>query len=141
MKVWPLVSRTLAVMVTGVLAVTSMTAHAQGSAQRGGTLVMVVQPEPPTLAAYQSTAGPVGQVSTKVFEGLLEYSFELKPIPSLAQSWAVSPDGMTVTFKLLPAVKFHDGKPFTSEDVKFTVMEVLNSDLVSTHGGKRPRHC
>ena len=125
MKVWPLVSRTLAVMATGVLAVTSMTAHAQGSAQRGGTLVMVVQPEPPTLAAYQSTAGPVGQVSTKVFEGLLEYSFELKPIPSLAQSWAVSPDGMTVTFKLLPGVKFHDGKPFTSEDVKFTVLEVL----------------
>ncbi|HET9764077.1 MAG TPA: hypothetical protein VFR50_11195, partial [Casimicrobiaceae bacterium] len=35
--------------------------HAQGTPQRGGTLVMVVQPEPPTLASYQSTAGPIGQ--------------------------------------------------------------------------------
>jgi len=98
---------------------------AQGTPQKGGTLVMVVQPEPPTLAAYQSTAGPVGQVATKVYEGLLEYSFDLKPMPSLAQSWTVAPDGKTVTFKLTPNVKFHDGKPFTSADVQFTVMDVL----------------
>jgi peptide/nickel transport system substrate-binding protein len=95
------------------------------SPQKGGTLVIVVQPEPPTLASYQSTAGPVGQVATKVYEGLLEYDFQLKPTPSLAQSWTVSADGKTVTFKLLPGVKFHDGKPFTSEDVQFSVMEVL----------------
>ena len=100
-------------------------AFAQGTPQKGGTLVMVVQPEPPTLAAYQSTAGPVGQVTTKVYEGLLEYDFSLRPIPSLAASWAVSPDGKTITFKLQPGVKFHDGKPFTSADVQFSVMDVL----------------
>lgn len=101
------------------------TAAAQGTPQKGGTLVIAVQPEPPTLAAYQSTAGPVGQVATKVYEGLLEYDFDLKPIPSLAQSWTISPDGKSVTFKLLPNVKFHDGKPFTSADVEFSVMQVL----------------
>lgn len=93
--------------------------------QKGGTLVMVVQPEPPTLAAYSSTSGPIGQVTTKVFEGLLDYDQNLQPIPCLAKSWTVSPDGKTVTFKLQEGVKFHDGKPFTSEDVKFTVMDVL----------------
>jgi peptide/nickel transport system substrate-binding protein len=93
--------------------------------QRGGTLVMVVQPEPPTLASYQSTAGPIGQVATKVYEGLLEYDFNLRPIPGLAQSWTVSADGKTITFKLQQGVKFHDGKPFTSADVKFSVLEVL----------------
>lgn len=98
---------------------------AQATPQKGGTLVMVVQPEPPTLAAYQSTSGPVGQVATKVYEGLLEYDFQLRPQPSLAQSWTVAPDGRTITFKLLPNVKFHDGKPFTSADVQFTVMDVL----------------
>ncbi len=103
----------------------STPAVAQGTPQKGGTLVMVVQPEPPTLAAYQSTAGPVGQVTTKIFEGLLEYDFSLKPVPSLAQSWTVSPDGKTVTFKLTPNVKFHDGKPFTSADVQFSVMDAL----------------
>jgi peptide/nickel transport system substrate-binding protein len=100
--------------------------HAQQARpQRGGTLVMVVQPEPPTLASYQSTAGPIGQVATKVYEGLLEYDFNLRPIPGLAQSWTVSPDGKTITFKLQPGVKFHDGQLFTSADVKFSVLDVL----------------
>lgn len=93
--------------------------------QQGGTLVMVVQPEPPTLASFLSTAGPVGQVATKVYEGLLEYDFKLNPQPGLAKSWTVSPDGKTITFKLQENVTFHDGKPFTSADVKFTVLEVL----------------
>lgn len=98
---------------------------AQANPQRGGTLVIAVQPEPPTLAAYQTTSSPVGQVATKVYEGLLEYDFQLRPQPGLAQSWTVAPDGRTITFKLVPNVKFHDGKPFSSADVQFTVMEVL----------------
>jgi len=93
--------------------------------QRGGTLVMVVQPEPPTLASYQSTSGPIGQVATKVYEGLLEYDFDLRPVPGLAKSWTVAPDGKTITFKLQEGVKFHDGHAFTSEDVKFSVLDVL----------------
>lgn len=93
--------------------------------KRGGTLIMLVQPEPPTLAGYQSTSGPIGQVTSKIYEGLLEYDFNLKPIPGLAESWTVSPDGKTVTFKLQKNAKFHDGKPFTSADVKFSVLEVL----------------
>ncbi len=117
--------RGLALAAAALVLTFSSPAMAQGSPQKGGTLVIVVQPEPPTLASYQSTAGPVGQVATKVYEGLLEYDFQLKPIPSLAQSWTVSPDGKTITFKLVPGVKFHDGKPFTSADVQFSVMEVL----------------
>lgn len=95
--------------------------------ERGGTLVMIVQPEPPTLASYASTSGPVGQVATKVFDGLLEYNFDLEPQPSLAESWSVSEDGKKITFKLRRGVTFHDGKPFTSEDVKFSIMDVLKN--------------
>ena len=118
-------SQWLACAAVALLSFGSGSAFAQGTPQSGGTLVMVVQPEPPTLAAYQSTSGPIGQVSTKVYEGLLEYDFSLKPQPGLAQSWTVSPDGKTITFKLQPNVKFHDGQPFTSADVQFTVMDVL----------------
>jgi len=100
-------------------------AAAEPAPRKGGTLVMLVQPEPPTLASYQSTSGPVGQVAAKVFDGLLEYDFDLKPQPGLAQSWTVSPDGKTVEFKLREGVKWHDGKPVTSEDIRFTVMDVL----------------
>ena len=119
------VARSLAVAVGIIAALVPAASLAQGTPQRGGTLVMVVQPEPPTLASYQSTSGPIGQVATKVYEGLLQYDFNLRPVPGLAQSWTVSPDGKTITFKLQQGVKFHDGKPFTSEDVKFSILDVL----------------
>lgn len=125
MSIVKLINRSLLFAVSLFLAIAAPCAVAQGVPQAGGTLVMVVQPEPPTLGSYVSTSGPVGQVATKVYEGLLEYDFNLKPIPSLAQSWAVSPDGRTVTFKLQSGVKFHDGRPFTSADVQFTIMDVL----------------
>ena len=92
--------------------------------KQGGTLVMIVQPEPPTLASYLSTSGPIGMIAAKVFDGLLEYDTELQPQPSLAESWEVSPDGKTVTFKLREGVVFHDGQPLTSADVQFSIMDV-----------------
>lgn len=109
-----------AVAVAGLLLVP--TAMAQ---EQGGTLVMIVQPEPPTLASYLSTSGPVGQVTTKIFDGLLEYDFELQPQPSLAESWTISDDGKTITFNLRQGVTFHDGEPLTSADVKFSILEAL----------------
>ncbi len=118
-------AHSLAVAAGIIAALVPAASLAQGTPQRGGTLVMVVQPEPPTLASYQSTSGPIGQVTTKVYEGLLQYDFNLRPVPGLAQSWTVSPDGKTITFKLQQGVKFHDGKPFTSEDVKFSILDVL----------------
>jgi peptide/nickel transport system substrate-binding protein len=60
-----------------------------------------------------------------MFESLLTYDFKLNPQPSLAESWTVSPDGLTYTFKLRHNVKWHDGKPFTADDVVFTFSEYL----------------
>ncbi len=110
------------VLTAAVLLAAGGVADAQ---KRGGTLVMLIQPEPPTLASYLSTSGPIGQVSAKVYDGLLEYDFDLHPQPSLAESWKVSDDGRTIAFRLRSGVRFHDGKPFTSADVKFSVLEVL----------------
>ena len=109
-----------------LLAMASVLIAPHAAAQkRGGTLVMIVQPEPPSLASYQNTSAPIGQVSAKIYDGLLEYDFKFNPQPSLAKSWTVSPDGRTITFKLQEGVKFHDGKPLTSADVQFTFMNVL----------------
>lgn len=99
----------------------------------GGTLVMIVLPEPPTLASYISTSGPIGQVTTKIYDGLLEYDFDLNPLPSLAKSWETSEDGKTITFNLRDDVKFHNGTPFTSADVKYSILDVLKK--VHARGG------
>jgi hypothetical protein len=91
---------------------------------RGGTLTMVVQPEPPILVSATNSAGPIGVVSTKILEGLLSYDFDMNPRPVLAQTWKVSPDGKTITFNLRKGVKWHDGRDFTAADVQFSAMKV-----------------
>lgn len=59
---------------------------------------------------------------TTYFEPLVVYDAKLERVaPALATSWQVSADKKTYTFKLAPDAKWHDGKPFTSADVKFTL--------------------
>ena len=108
--------------VAAAVAFGALAAHAQNS---GGTLSFLVQPEPPTLASYVSTSGPIGLVMPKVYEGLFDYANDGSMVPILAESYDMSADGKTVTFNLRKGVKWHDGKPFTSADVQFTIMDVL----------------
>lgn len=93
--------------------------------ESGGTMVMVVQPEPPNLAPYLSTSGPIGQVAAKMYEGLITVGDDFEIKPGLAKSWEVSEDGLTITFHLQEGVTWHDGEPFTSADVQFGIMNVL----------------
>ena len=103
----------------------ALSAGAALAQKSGGTLVYIVQPEPPSMASYLSTSGPIGLVAPKIYEGLLDYDNDLNILPGLAASHEVSADGKTVKFNLQQGVTWHDGKPFTSADVQFTVMEVL----------------
>jgi peptide/nickel transport system substrate-binding protein len=113
-------------IVGGAAAVALALGGAAAMAQQaGGTMVKIVQPEPPSLASYLSTSGPIGLVAPKIYEGLFDYDTDLNIVPALAESYEVSEDGKTVTFTLRQGVTWHDGEPFTSEDVQFTVMEVL----------------
>jgi peptide/nickel transport system substrate-binding protein len=92
--------------------------------RRGGVLTAIVTPEPVTLTAAANTAAPTGFVSGNVFDGLLEYGPDLKPRPSLAERWTVAEDGLSITFHLRRSVTWHDGTPFTSADVKWTLENV-----------------
>jgi peptide/nickel transport system substrate-binding protein len=87
----------------------------------GGVINAVIQPEPPGLMLAMIQNGPTQMVSGNIFEGLLRYSPKLEPLPGLAQSWTVSEDAKVYTFKLKPDVTWHDGKPFTSADVLFSI--------------------
>jgi peptide/nickel transport system substrate-binding protein len=92
-----------------------------GTPQDGGTLNVVIQPEPPSLMLGIVQNGPTQMVGGDIYESLMWYDFDLKPHPLLAESWEISEDGKTYTFKLREGVTFHDGTPFTSADVKFSM--------------------
>ena len=117
--------KTSGVIAVGATFASFLPSNVVKASKRGGTLSMLVQPEVPTLASYLSTSMPVGQTASKIYDGLLEYNFDLSPRPCLAESWNVSPDGLTITFNIRKGVKFHDGHPMTSEDVRYSIMEVL----------------
>lgn len=106
-------------------------AHAQAPVN-GGTLNLIVQPEPPTINLGVNKLGPVSFVGSKLYEGLITLSPKLEPIPMLAESWTTSPDGLVYTFKLRKNVKWHDGKPFTAEDVLFSFQKFLPATFART---------
>jgi peptide/nickel transport system substrate-binding protein len=91
---------------------------------RGGNLVVGLLTEPDVLTSAITSSGPAQSVSTKIFDGLLSYDFDDNPKPQLATAWSISPDGLEIRFDLRPNVLWHDGTPFTADDVAFSVLEV-----------------
>ncbi len=92
--------------------------------QKGGSLIIAQSPEPPVLTSALTTAGPTQWVSAKIFDGLLRYGPNLELLPGLATRWQQSPDHLSLKFDLRPNVRWHDGQPFTSADVAFSLLEV-----------------
>lgn len=111
-------------VVSAMFATAAIPVSAADAPKQGGTLTTIVQPEPVTLTPAANTAQPTQYVAANIFDGLVYYDLDLKPQPSLAQSWTVAPDGLTITFNLRKGVKWHDGKPFSSADVKWSLENV-----------------
>lgn len=104
----------------------ALMAAAPALAQKaGGTVHVVVQPEPPLLMQALSQNGPTNMVAGNIYESLLRYDEKLNPQPSLAKSWEISPDAKVYTFKLQEGVKWHDGKAFSADDVVFSLDKFL----------------
>ncbi len=92
---------------------------------RGGTAVIAIDTDPDTLNLGLSTAYAVGDVCAKIYNALVWIDKDFNIKPSLAESWTISPDALVYTFKLRSGVTWHDGKPFSSADVKYTFEEIL----------------
>ena len=100
---------------------------AGGTSKRGGqmTLALISDPtfNPFTWVGQFSTimaAKPVWSTLTKYEPGTM------RTVPDLATGWEPAPDGLSWTFKLRQGVKWHDGKPFSAADVKFTLENIVN---------------
>lgn len=88
------------------------------------TLIYAQDVEPAGLNVGLNSAASLTFTASKIFDGLLSYDLEGKPVPSLASGWDISPDGLTYRFTLRPDVKWHDGTAFTAEDVAFSLQKV-----------------
>ena len=105
------------------LLLSASAARAQGiTPRRGGVLNIILNPEPPLLQIGVNNQTPTLICGTKMTQGLLKFSPTLEPLPELAKSWTISPDGLEYVFSLQDNVKWHDGQPFTADDVIFSVM-------------------
>ncbi len=100
------------------------TASAQEQPRRGGTLVVSLPGEPQSLNPAITTHLPTRMAGGNLFNSLIYVGPDQKVRPDLAERWEMSSDGLTYTFHLARNIKWHDGKPYTSEDVKFSLNEV-----------------
>lgn len=98
-------------------------AHA-AAPSRGGTLVAVINPEPTVLSSAINNHYSVNVTSPNVYDGLLAYDDAMTPLPSLAVRWETAPDNLAITFHLRANVKWHDGKPFTARDIRYSALEL-----------------
>jgi peptide/nickel transport system substrate-binding protein len=92
----------------------------EGNPHRGGTLILGMPADPSTLNCGIESSQIVAMVTSSIYNGLIHLDEESNPHPDLAQSWEISPDGLVYTFQLRENVKWHDGQPLTSADVKFS---------------------
>lgn len=84
------------------------------------TFTLAVQEEIDTFNPLSAWSIVSAEALMLVYDPLVRYDEAHNPVPSLAKSWEISDDQLTWTFHLAEGVKWHDGEPFTSADVKFT---------------------
>ncbi|GLZ09433.1 hypothetical protein Acsp03_68990 [Actinomadura sp. NBRC 104412] len=93
-----------------------------GKGLTGGTLTGAIGTDLVPANFFTNSNWGVTTIIGLVYESLIHYPNDsLKPEPRLAESWTIADDGTTVTLKLRGDVKFHTGRPFTSEDVAFSL--------------------
>lgn len=103
--------------------------------QQGGQIVVGETSEPDSANPMIATASSRAGVFNNVFEGLIqEDPTDGSPMPCLASAWEISDDGLVYTFTLQEGVTWHDGAPFTANDVKFTI------DLIFDEASASPRY-
>jgi len=100
-------------------------AQAVGGPRKGGILISGLPADPATLNPGMTTSIYSHTCADGVFNSLLETQLDLSVRPGLAEKWEVSSDGLTYTFYLVKNATWHDGKRFTSADVKFTFEQIL----------------
>ena len=92
----------------------------------GGTLINAMAGEPSNLIAMIAGDSASSAIAGNIFNSLLKYDENLDYAPDLAESWEISNNQKTITFKLKKNLQWADGKPLTSADILFTWRLITN---------------
>ena len=95
------------------------------------TLVMIIESSPTNLDPRVGLDAQSERIDDLIFDDLLTRDAHLNVAPGLAESWDI-PDPLTYIFHLHHGVKFHDGRPLTARDVKWTFDSLLQGKIRST---------
>jgi peptide/nickel transport system substrate-binding protein len=95
------------------------------------TLVMIIESSPTNLDPRVGLDAQSERIGELLFDALLTRDEHLNVQPGLAERWEI-PDPLTYVFHLHRGVTFHDGRPFTSRDVKWTFDSLLEGKIRST---------
>ena len=91
--------------------------------------------EPSNLIPILASDSSSHEIASYVYNGLVKYDRDLKIVGDLAESWVISKDNLSITFKLRKGVKWHDGKPFTAHDVMFTYKVTIDPKTPTPYSG------
>lgn len=126
------ISRRTALLTSAAIAanvINPMRAFAQETPRKGGVFNVHYGAEQRQLNPSLQASTGVYIIGGKIQEPLVDLDAAGNPVGVLAESWESTPDGKTITFRLRKGVTWHDGKPFTSEDVAFTAMNMWKKIL------------
>ncbi|MFC1657032.1 peptide-binding protein [Candidatus Moduliflexota bacterium] len=101
----------------------------------GDTIVRGSIGDASTLLPIVASDSASFDIADLVYDGLVRYDEELNIEGALAESWDISPDGLEITFHLRPDVRWHDGAPFTAEDVRFTYELLVDPATPTAYAG------
>jgi peptide/nickel transport system substrate-binding protein len=96
-----------------------------------GMFTMIIESSPTNLDPRVGRDGQSERIYQLIFDALLTRGEDLNVRPGLAERWDV-PDPLTYVFHLHPGVRFHDGRPLTSRDVKWTFDSLLQGKIPSS---------
>ncbi len=112
--------RTLLSSAALATAASALPLHAQAQGRKD-SIVLAMALEPPGLDPTAGAASAIAEITHyNIFETLTKINADGTVSPLLAESWEVSPDLRTYTFKLRRGVKFSNGEPFNAQTVKFS---------------------
>ncbi|MEN9411159.1 MAG: hypothetical protein RL216_3133 [Pseudomonadota bacterium] len=137
MKTW-LASTALALTLSASLALPAVAQDytPDPNAKAGGTITITYKDDVATLDPAIGYDWQNWSMIKSLFDGMMDYVPGTTTLrPGLAESYEISEDGLTYTFKLRAGVKFHNGREMTAEDVKYSLDRVTNPETQSPGAG------